>query len=102
MIFSFLHRQGRSGRMKATANSLPSPSTPSSSNKEAGNEALPPRFDPIKWARANPWLVEGQADDRLPVSGAVTPGGGTPAEQRSLARRTHQQSFKKWSQARHD
>lgn len=101
MIFSFFKRQWRNGRKKATVDSLSGLSPTSSSNREAGNEPLP-RFDPIKWARANPWLVEGQADDRLPVNGAVTASDGTAAEQRSLARRTHQAMFKKWSQARHD
>lgn len=102
MIFSFLKRQGRNGRMKSIGPSLPAPSPISSFNKEAVKETLTPGFDPLKWARDNPWLVEGQADDRLPVSGAVSTSGGTPAEQRSLARSTHQAMFKKWSQARHD
>ena len=100
MIFSFLKRHGN-GRKKATAHTLTA--TPhASGNDETGNEPQPPPFDPIKWARANPWLAEGQADDRLPVNGAVTASGRTPAEQRSLARSTHQLMFKKWSQARHD
>lgn len=60
------------------------------------------KLDLIKWEMANPWLVEGQADDRRPMSGAVAHSGGTPAEQRSLARRTHQEMFKKWSQERHE
>lgn len=101
MIFSFLHRQGRNGRPNANAQSCPAPSTISSNNKEAETEASPPLFDPIKFARDNPWLVEGQPDDRLPVNGAVSSSVGTPAEQRSFARSTHQVMFKKWSQARH-
>jgi hypothetical protein len=60
------------------------------------------KFDLIKWELANPWLVGGQPDDRQPMNGAVPNGGGTPAEQASLARRTHQANFKKWSQDRHD
>jgi hypothetical protein len=60
------------------------------------------KFDLIKWEIANPWLVEGQADDRIPMSGAVAYSGGTAAEQRSLARRTHQEMFKKWSQERRE
>lgn len=101
MIFSFFKQRGRKGQVKATVDSLAALSPNSSSNNEAGNETSP-RFDPIKWARANPWLVEGQPDDRLPVNGAVAASDGTAAEQRSLARRTHQAMFKKWSQARHD
>ena len=61
-----------------------------------------PVFDPIKWELANPWLVEGQPDDRMQANGAVAPIGGTSAERRSFARRSHQLMFKKWSQDRHD
>ena len=59
-------------------------------------------FDPIRWAQLNPWLAEGQADDRTPMNGSVKDRGGTPPEQRAFARRSHQAMFKKWSQARHD
>jgi hypothetical protein len=59
-------------------------------------------FDPIRWALASPWLPEGQPDDRTPMDSSVRDIGGTPSEQRSFARRTHQLMFKKWSQARHD
>ena len=59
-------------------------------------------FDPIRWALLNPWLSEGQPDDRTPMNGSVKDSGGTPSVQRSFARRTHQTMFKKWSQARHD
>lgn len=100
MIFSFLRPQGKTGRMK-TGPSFPGASAISNSNQDAGNEPPPRPFDPIKFARDNPWLVEGQADDRLPVNGAVSASVGTPAEQRSFARSTHQVMFKKWSQARH-
>lgn len=62
----------------------------------------PAQFDADRWALANPWLVEGQPDDRLPMDRAVRDIGVTPSEQRSFARRTHQSMFKKWSQARHD
>lgn len=58
-------------------------------------------FNAKRWALANPWLVK-QPDDRTPVDGSVRDIGGTPSEQRSFARRTHQLMFKKWSQERHD
>jgi len=66
------------------------------------NSPAPIRFDAIRWARANPWLSEGQADDRIPMNGSVADSIGTPSEQRAFARRFHQLMFKKWSQARHD
>ena len=60
------------------------------------------KFDPIRFAQLNPWLSEGQPDDRRPMNGSVKESGGVPSVQRSLARRSHQAMFKKWSQARHD
>jgi hypothetical protein len=62
----------------------------------------PAKFDPIRWALLNPWLSEGQPNDRTPMNGSVKDSGGIPSVQRSFARRTHQAMFKKWSQARHD
>jgi membrane protein YqaA with SNARE-associated domain len=61
----------------------------------------PAPFDARRWALANSWLVK-QPDDRTPMDGSVRDIGGTPSEQRSFARRTHQLMFKKWSQDRHD
>jgi len=62
----------------------------------------PEPFDIQRWEKLNPWLIEGQADDRIPMSGAASDGNGSLSERRSTARRTHQMMFKKWSQARHD
>jgi len=73
--------------------------------QKANGETNSPRqaeFDPIRWAQLNPWLSEGQADDRTPMNGSVKNSGGTPSVQRAFARRYHQAMFKKWSQARHD
>jgi hypothetical protein len=66
------------------------------------NSQVPVEFDPIRWARLNPWLSEGQADDRTPMNGSVKDSGGTPSVQRAFARRSRQAMFKKWSQARRD
>ena len=62
----------------------------------------PEAFDFIAWQNRNPWLVEGQADDRMPMLGAAGDGSGSLSVRRSTARRTHQMMYKKWSQARHD
>ena len=59
-------------------------------------------FNAARWAVANPWLAEGEPDDRTPMDGSARNIGGAPSEQRSFTRRTHQLMFKKWSQARHD
>ena len=66
------------------------------------NSPAEAKFDPIRWALLNPWLSEGQPDDRTQMNGSVEDSGETPSVQRSFARRTHQSMFKKWSQARHD
>src|ERR1044072_3119925 len=66
------------------------------------NSPTQAEFDPIRWALLNPWLSEGQPDDRTPMNGSVKNSGGTPSVQRSFARRSHQAMFKKWAQARHD
>ena len=58
-------------------------------------------FDAVRWEQQNPWLSEGQADDRIPMNGSVKDIGKAPSVQRSFARRSHQAMFKKWSQARH-
>jgi hypothetical protein len=72
------------------------------SDKPSINSQTHQPFDPTSWALANPWLSEGQADDRMPMNGSVKNADRTPPEQRAFARRSHQLMFKKWSQARHD
>lgn len=69
---------------------------------DAAKSPAQAEFDPVRWAQLNPWLSEGQADDRIPMDGAVKDSGGPPSVQRSFARRSHQRMFKTWSQARHD
>lgn len=71
-------------------------------NLRSAQTPVPVQFDAARWALANPWLAEGEPDDRLPMDGSVRDICVTPSEQRSFARRTHQLMFKKWSQARHD
>lgn len=59
-------------------------------------------LDQMRWTQTNPWLLEGQADDRTPMNGSVQNIGGPPTVQRAFGRKSHQVMFKKWSQARHD
>jgi hypothetical protein len=73
--------------------------------QKANGETNPPtqaEFDSVRWAQLNPWLTEGQADDRIPMNGSVTDSGGTRSVQRAFARKRHQAMFKKWSQTRRD
>jgi hypothetical protein len=68
------------------------------------NSFTPKPFDITRWEQLNPWLIEGQADDRMPMLGSTGNGNGNASSsgRRSTARRTHQMMYKKWSQARHD
>lgn len=57
---------------------------------------------PATYAQTDPWIPEGQADDRMPMDGSVRISDESPSGQRAFARRRHQLMFKKWSQARND
>ena len=70
--------------------------------KSETNSPTQAEFDPKRWALLNPWLSDGQPDDRTPMNGSVKDSGESPSVQRSFARRRHQAMFKRWSQARHD
>jgi hypothetical protein len=70
--------------------------------KDETNSPIHREFDPIRWSLLNPWLSQGQPDDRIPMNGSVKDSGGTPSVQRSFLRRSHQAMFKEWSQARRD
>jgi len=61
-----------------------------------------PAFDPEHWAPLNSWLLVGSADDRRPMLSGATDRRGSASARRSIARRSHQVSYKEWSQARHD
>ena len=71
-------------------------------DKASINSETDEQFDTARWTLANPWLSEGQADDRIPMNGSVEDADRTPPEHRAFARRSHQLMFKKWSQERHD
>ena len=98
-MFKFFHWLGGSTRSKTASEKRGEVSDRPISR---GAALYAPVFDPIKWGLANPWLIEGQPDDRMPVNGAVAVSGGTSAERRSFARRSHQLMFKKWSQERRE
>ena len=73
--------------------------------QKANGETNSPKqteFDSVRWAQLNPWLSEGQADDRTPMNGSVKDSGGSPSGQRAFARKSHQVMFKKWSQGRRE
>ena len=63
---------------------------------------VPSALEASHWNFINNWQVEDQADDRGLTLGAVAARAGSNPERRSFARRSHQRSFKTWSQARHD
>lgn len=70
--------------------------------KPSPTSLKPVAFDQRSWLLANPWLAEGQADDRTPMNGGVAKSGEPASGQRASNRLNHQAMFKKWSQARHD
>jgi hypothetical protein len=101
LMFYFFVRSQRT--MRSKLESVASGRLPiASSDGLFNNSVTPMQFDAIRWARLNPWLSEGQANDRTPMNGAVVESGGSASEQRAFARRSHQIMFKKWSQERHD
>lgn len=102
LMIHFFLRHERNKWLKVPRPPILGPPLTAIVNNPSTNSATPAPFDPIHWALANPWLAEGQADDRTPMDGSVRDSGGTPSEQRAFARRSHQLMFKKWSQARHD
>ena len=97
MFYFFLHRE----RDKYLSPAIIEP--PLTSGADSSTNSLPGvPFNRVRWAQLNPWLSEGQADDRIPMNGSVAASSGTPSAQRAFARRSHQLRFKAWSQARHD
>jgi hypothetical protein len=63
--------------------------------------ALPSR-DASRRHFINGWNVAAQEDDRRLTLGRVVDRAGSAPALRSFARRSHQRSFKTWSQERHD
>lgn len=99
LMFYFFSRHEKNKWFKVEMTPTGPLLTPSPVNRP-NSPAAP--FNTRRWTLANPWLAEGQPDDRTPMDGSVRDSGQTPSGQRSFARRTHQLMFKKWSQARHD
>jgi hypothetical protein len=72
-------------------------------NDKTSTDSVTPALSELaRWTLANPWLSEGQADDRTPMNGSVAVSDQTPSGHRAFARRRHQLMFKKWSQGRRD
>jgi hypothetical protein len=71
-------------------------------NNAYGKSPVSSSLDASRWSFINGWKVEAQADDRRLTLGAVAESAGSASVRRSFARRSHQRSFKSWSQERHD
>ena len=100
LMFYFLDRHDRDeSSQRAYAPPGPVIAVPSD---PTANSPAPGSLDTKQWAQLNPWLSEGQDDDRRPMDGSVADRGGTASGQRTLARESHQLKFKKWSQGRRD
>jgi hypothetical protein len=98
MFYFFLRHEDNS----STTHGFLAPATGSARDALTVKSTTGEPFDIKRWEKLNPWLIEGQADDRMPMLGAADEGNGSLSERRSTARRTHQMMFKKWSQTRHD
>jgi hypothetical protein len=101
MMFHFFLRREKN-KWSKVAMTPPGPLLAALGTEPSTNLRTSVPFDPLRWALANPWLPEGQADDRTPMDGSVRDIHGTSSEQRAFARRSHQLMFKKWSQERRD
>ena len=101
LMFRFFGRHEKIEWSKVATTPTGPPLTALGGNPFINSPALS-QFDARRWALANRWLTEGQADDRIPMDGSVKDSGETASGQRAFARRTHQLMFKRWSQARHD
>jgi hypothetical protein len=99
MFYLFLdHDRDKSSK----TNRVPlEPATASARLDLTVKSTTPEPFDITRWEQLNPWLIEGQADDRMPMLGSAGDGNGSLSGRRSTSRRTHQMMYKKWSQARH-
>jgi hypothetical protein len=101
LMFHFFGRHDRNEWSQAPRAPL-GPAPPSTSDYPTNNSPAPAPVACMHWALLNPWLSEGQSDDRSPMPGTDGDSSGSLSARRSSARRTHQAMFKKWSQARHD
>ena len=101
LMFHFFQRHERDKWSKVPM-APNGPLLPGISENLSINSPAGARFDSIRWALVNPWLSEGQPDDRRPMNGSVTDATGTSSAHRAFARRFHQLMLKQWSQARHD
>lgn len=101
LMFYFFGRHNRNEWSTAPKPPL-GPAVAFTSGYPIVSSRAPAPLDAIRWAQLNPWLSEGQADDRRPMRGTDGVSSGSLSARRSSTRRTHQEMYKKWSQARHD
>src|ERR1700682_1054162 len=94
--FVLQHFRSEYSKMPATTTMIPIVSNvPAKPSISASLEAS-------RWSVINGWKVAAQADDRSLTLGTVAENFGSASARRSFARRSHQHSFKAWSQQRHD
>ena len=101
LMFAVFGRHNRNERSQAPKAPLV-PAIAATGDYPTANSPAPVPLDAIRWAQLNPWLSEGQSDDRRPMLGSDGDNIGSLSARRSSTRRTHQVMYKKWSQARHD
>lgn len=101
LMFYFFGRHNRN-KWSQPLTAPVGPAIAPTSDSPIANSPTSAFFDAVRWAQLNPWLSEGQEDDRSPMRGTDGVSSGSLSARRSSTRRTHQVMYKKWSQARHD
>jgi hypothetical protein len=88
---------------KTASANMPTAATITPVPKSAyANSTMSSSLEDLRWNFINGWKVADQADDRRLTTGTVAERAGSAPALRSFARRSHQRSFKAWSQERHD
>jgi hypothetical protein len=100
LMFYFFLRHGTNKSYTTQSVSLEPAIASAPVNLTATSTAEP--FNITRWEQLNPWLIEGQADDRLPMLGSPGDLSGSLSVRRSTARRVHQMMYKRWSQGRRE
>lgn len=101
LVFHFLLRHHRNKWSKPPLAQLGPPLAATGDNPSI-KRGTPTPFAATGWAQLNPWLLEGQADDRRPMLTTAVDSTGSASVRRSVARRSRQVNYKEWSKARHE
>ncbi len=100
LMFLFFPGSGRSEIQETPLSPLEPRPAPITVNPN--DSPTPVHVDAETWAQQNEWWVEGQSNDRRPMSGSAGVSAGSASAKRSTARLMHQAMYRKWARERHD